>query len=275
MEHDGHRQRMMEKLQKGGLLEHEILEILLFFVIRRRNTNDLAHRLLAEFGTLEKLFSADMARLEKIEGVGPQVAKYLYTLGLAYHGYKAKVHLVQFPMQGEYDAEQFMGYIGAQYEGLKYEVLDFYLLSKTGAVQCRRRFIGKKDRVTLETTAFTKMLLDNRPGGIIAVHNHPNGKPAPSVKDNEMTRMCQMVCSVHNVLFCDHIITAENGIYSYYHSGLLRDIQRDCEQALSRAETQYIDEIRADFPQVLFKDPEMIEIVERDDGYVGILKERT
>ena len=50
--HDGHRQRMYEKAEKGVLAEHEWLEVLLFNAIPRRNTNDIAHALIAQFGSV-------------------------------------------------------------------------------------------------------------------------------------------------------------------------------------------------------------------------------
>ena len=59
-EHDGHRHRIIEKLDTGVLCEHELLEILLFNALPRRNTNDLAHRLLTAFGSIRGVFSASV-----------------------------------------------------------------------------------------------------------------------------------------------------------------------------------------------------------------------
>ena len=69
-EHDGHRHRIIEKLDTGVLCEHELLEILLFNALPRRNTNDLAHRLLTAFGSIRGVFSASVEQLKLVDGVG-------------------------------------------------------------------------------------------------------------------------------------------------------------------------------------------------------------
>ena len=74
VEHAGHRRRMIEKLKTDSLLEHELLEVLLFNALPRRNTNDLAHKLLGEFGSVKEILSAPIEQLTKVEGVGESVA---------------------------------------------------------------------------------------------------------------------------------------------------------------------------------------------------------
>jgi len=59
------------------------------------------------------------------------------------------------------------------------------------------------------------------------VHNHPFGDAVSSEKDDMMTKNLQMLCSMHNRLFCDHIIYAPNGMYSYYLSGKLKEISEN------------------------------------------------
>jgi len=59
------------------------------------------------------------------------------------------------------------------------------------------------------------------------VHNHPYGEAIPSDSDDRMTKNCQMLCSMHNRLFCDHITYAPNGMYSYYLSGRMKDISQN------------------------------------------------
>ena len=69
-EHAGHRKRMITRLAEGTLCDHEYLEMLLFYAIPRRNTNDIAHRLLARFGDLNGVLNAPMKALQEIDGVG-------------------------------------------------------------------------------------------------------------------------------------------------------------------------------------------------------------
>ena len=69
-EHAGHRKRMFSRLAEGTLCDHEYLEMLLFYAIPRRNTNDIAHRLLARFGDLNGVLNAPLQALQEIDGVG-------------------------------------------------------------------------------------------------------------------------------------------------------------------------------------------------------------
>ena len=82
--HEGHRKRMLERLERaeGSLEEHELLEILLFNAIPRKNTNELAHRLLSAFGSLRSLFRAGMSELKAVPGVGESTAAYLKIVGM-------------------------------------------------------------------------------------------------------------------------------------------------------------------------------------------------
>lgn len=86
--HSGHRQRLREKFTRTGTLEHfedhEILEMLLFCVLPRRNTNPIAHQLLLKFGSLDKVLEATVEELQTVSGVGPKAAAFLTALpGLA------------------------------------------------------------------------------------------------------------------------------------------------------------------------------------------------
>ena len=81
--HDGHRIRMREKLESGNLAdlpEHEQLEILLFSVIPRGNTNEIAHELLRKFGSIYGVLSADISSLLEVDGIGARVADFLHNL---------------------------------------------------------------------------------------------------------------------------------------------------------------------------------------------------
>ena len=72
--HDGHRKRRREQFVRHGLdafADHEVLELLLFYAIGRRDTNPIAHALLDHFGSLPAVFAAPLEELEQVEGMGP------------------------------------------------------------------------------------------------------------------------------------------------------------------------------------------------------------
>ncbi len=275
-DHSGHRQRLLAKLKKEDLTEHEILEILLFYVFKRRNTNDLAHRLLSEFGGLRNLLKTSPEQLQKVEGVGKSAAEFLYTLGRCNGSFHHK-SVPGLTLKDGYDVESFVQYIRKEYEGLQTEVLDFYLLNGKGEVIRRRRFVGEAHEVTLPAGAFAQMILDNEPSGLIAVHNHPHGKAEPSEADDSMTRVCQIVCSFHDVLFCDHVILTKKGLYSYYREGEMQRISyayniHHVQKALE-PQYSYVDETWAKTPGVFLKNVEAVSIQRRDGKFVGVIEE--
>ena len=81
--HDGHRQRKRQQFLSHGpesMADHELLELALFYAIPRRDTNETAHRLLDQFGSLDRVLSAPEQELEKVEGVGQGAAVLLRRL---------------------------------------------------------------------------------------------------------------------------------------------------------------------------------------------------
>ena len=74
--HEGHRKRMIDKLlsDPNVLSDHELLEILLFYAIPRKNVNETAHNLLDALGNLQNVFSCDHESLADIDGIGDRSA---------------------------------------------------------------------------------------------------------------------------------------------------------------------------------------------------------
>lgn len=223
-DHGGHRRRIIEKLKRENLTEHEQLEILLFNAVPRRNTNDMAHRLLSRFGGITNLFSASMDELLTVDGIGESVASYLYCIGRFFNAY----HKTQEESySGQYTHASFETYLQQRKTFPQEETVEVYFLDENGYTINRYDFYGDGHGTWVRPEILAKLLVEYAPAGIILVHNHPMGKPTPSQKDEEMTRQCQLLCSSHNVILCDHLIYAKEGVYSYYASGKLRDISKE------------------------------------------------
>lgn len=220
--HAGHRKRMLERLKNKNLLEHEVLEVLLYNALPRMNTNDIAHRLLARFGSIDGVFGASIEELTQVRGVGESVAAYLLVVGICYDKYVERKP-VQY--QGSAAPESFFPYVQAAYEGVEEEVVDAYLLGGNGRVYKRERIqCGDEGHVVFDPVDLTKAFINEKPAGLILVHNHPKGKANPSAKDVAMTKKLQLICSTYNVLLCDHVIYSPSGIYSFYHEKQLQEI---------------------------------------------------
>lgn len=221
--HDGHRKRLIERLFKdeNSIKEHEFLELLLFFAIPRRDTNDIAHRLLDKFGSIPQVLSASIADLKTVEGVGESVAVFLRSMGIMQNKYfPAHMHIYH----GKYDEEQFHSYVKSYYYREMDEVFDVYFLEENGNVNGLQRFTLQSEKmVQFVSRDLAELLVRIKTAGIIIVHNHPNGFSDPSYADRLATERCHAVCDAHNVLLCDHIIYGRDGVYSFANAGDLKN----------------------------------------------------
>ncbi len=230
-EHEGHRQRLLAKVAKGECSQQELVEVMLFFVLPRRNTSDLAHRLLDTFGSPHGVFLASFEELCEVEGIGEGVARKLCCIGLAYRECMQEALANMEPEKKErrfltnYDVDTFVKQYEEYYCAFDYEVLDLYLLDGEGKVfDVRRITQNAKGGVRVPMKTLIDIFMEESPAGIVLAHNHPNGRVEPSAEDESFTRTCLIACGVHGVLMCDHIIYAKNKTYSYYQTGELKRI---------------------------------------------------
>ena len=199
--HEGHRQRMLERLEKaeGSLQEHELLEILLFNAIPRKNTNELAHRLLSAFGSVRAVLQAGMKELAAIPGVGESTAAYLRIIGLFYE--RADLKAPEPPAAFSFAA--FRPYLAERFKDVKEEYVELYSLDARDCVKCVRRFSSEKP---------------------FRAANHVEGPATPSREDDDFTAQLEILCSMHNVALRDHIICSPEGAFSYFFSGKLNEL---------------------------------------------------
>lgn len=228
-DHSGHRKRLIQKLGKGGLTEHEYLETLLFNALPRRNTNDIAHRLISRFGDVYGVLGASLSELVKVEGVGESAAAYIGCVGKFCEVYRP-VTQTKGDWPDYFHLDTFPAYLKEAYKDVNYERLDVYLLNGENKIMVRKSFTRKDpNRVFAELEAISTFLVENHASGVVLTHNHPDANPLPSVEDDASSKLIQVLCSVHNTLLCDHLIYSPEGVFSYYRSGRLKEISERCD----------------------------------------------
>ena len=221
--HHGHRMRMIEKLRTDSLLDHECLEVLLFNGLPRKNTNELAHRLLSKFGTMDNVVRAPMDQVAEVEGVGMNIAGYIKLFGMIVQDFVERKNAPP-EYKGLYDSKKFSQYLMEHFKEETFEIFEVYFLDEHRKVKSYYRFMGENNHtVMFKPEEFARALVSASPAGIVVAHNHPMGTCDPSVMDDENTRKCRRLCSMHNVMFCDHIVCGKNGCYSYYDNGKLKN----------------------------------------------------
>lgn len=217
--HQGHRQRAIEKLFKNpkGLAEHEILEIILFSVIPRRDTNAIAHRLLKTFGNMSKIFSASAEELISVEGVGKSTAGHLLAIGQVIEIIKDK------PSKDNsvwYSAHTKRKELIEMFIGERDEKCVLILLNERRKKITQFEYEDKHgDTVTAEIPEIARAFALHKPKYAIIAHNHPSFNPNPSEQDDLATMKINLLCAMHGVILTDHVIVSGETIYSYHIEG--------------------------------------------------------
>ena len=217
--HEGHRQRMYEKLKNGDdLVDHELLEILLFSACPRVNTNPIAHALLDRFVTLSDVFNASVEELKEVDGVGESVARFLKTVGLCAERAGSTGNSPTLKTSG--DCKRF---VDLRLRGKTEEFVELYFVNKAGKVQRIFNYTsGEKSRAAANIDTISRNIALVRPYGVIIAHNHIDGTINPSDYDDNFTRVVQFMCNMNDVALLDHLIySSRDSIFSYKDEGRL------------------------------------------------------
>ena len=228
--HEHHRDRLREKLLHDAdtLNDHELLELLLFYAIPRKNTNDIAHRLLDRFDTIQGVLNASPEELTEIEGVGKSAASFLVCLGTVL---KRKPAKSAFPKIFDYNSirqpliEAFSGY--------KEEVFMTFFLDKKQKILSKNVLYGKSAyKVDIDLQEFSRQVVLAKPAYVVVTHNHLSGFCQPSADDDDATEKLCMICALNGASLIDHIIVAGEKVYSYYYDHRLEIIRKKVELKL-------------------------------------------
>ena len=208
----GHRERLRERFLKGGsdaLADYELLELVLFRAIARRDLKPLAKQLLKQFGSFAEVISAPIERLRSIKGLGEAAITELKIVEAAAHQL-ARGQVQQRTVLSSWS-----------------NVLDYCRTAMAFAdkEQLRVLFLDKRNRLiadelqqqgTVDHTPdypreVVKRALELSATAIILVHNHPSGDPSPSQADIAMTKEIVSVAQPLGIAVHDHIIVGKDG----------------------------------------------------------------
>ena len=220
--HDGHREKMRRRFQETGLegfADHEALELLLYYAIPRRDTNELAHRLLTRYGSLSALLQAPIEDLRRVEGVGESAAVLLKLVPAFV--YKAQRSAGQETVLNS--TEKAGRYLLTCFAGERNEVIYQLCLDRKGKLLARKRLSeGGSAAAELNIRRLVENALLSSASAVILSHNHPSGIAPPSREDYATTQQAQDALRTIGVELLDHIIVAEDDYVSLADSGILR-----------------------------------------------------
>ncbi len=211
-DHAGHRQRLRDRFRKGGadaLPDYELLELILFRALPRRDTKSLAKKLLARFGSFAEVINAPEPRLKELDGVGESVITELKLVRAAVLR-MMRSEIVQRPALSSW--KQVIDYLLAAQSYEHREQFRILFLDK------RNRLIadevqqqGTVDHTPVYVREVVKRALELSATAIILVHNHPSGDPTPSRADIDMTKQIVASAGPLGISVHDHIIVGREG----------------------------------------------------------------
>jgi len=210
MLHDGHRERLRERFLTSpeSFADHELLELLLCYSINRKNTNDTAHELLNNLGSIKGVLDADIPALTMSDGVGEHTAIFLRVVSEVLSRYERETYDTQTPLESSSVLSQ---YLQSLFVGTNNEIT--YVLGFNNAkklILCKKISEGYSCGNTVSMRLMASMVISSNAAAVIVAHNHPNGKAIPSAEDIAATNTIRTTLSTFGVSFIDHFVVAGN-----------------------------------------------------------------
>lgn len=220
--HRGHRQRVKNRVIKEGIdsfEDHQILELLLFYCIPMKDTNELAHDLIHAFGSLSGVFDADPQDLCEKVGVSENTGMLLTLIPALARRYQ----------QGKYTEKAELGsttkagaYAMTLFTGRLNEV--FYVICLNSQNKVNHATLLHEGTIN-EAPVYPRLIVEtalrHQATSIILAHNHPGGSRQPSQADVEVTKKIKIATEAISITVADHIIVAGEGYYSFAENRML------------------------------------------------------
>lgn len=223
-EHSGHRSRMRERFLHthfDGFEEHQILEMILYYVYPRTDTNPLAHRLLDTFGSISAIFDAPVNSLIEA-GLTKNAATFLVMIPDISRIYlndrnNNKSKIVDFSALGDYFVTKFIG---------RDEEVMILLLADAKGKEIYSGVVSKGSIHASEAPIRKIVDLAMRYNAATAViaHNHPSGVALPSKADIDATSAIAKALNLIGVMLVDHIIVSDDDFVSLRDTALCKDL---------------------------------------------------
>jgi DNA repair protein RadC len=219
--YEGHRNRLRDRFLKNGtesLQDYEVLELLLFMALPRRDVKPLAKNLLTKFGSLGKLVRATVSDLQQ-EGLSETLICHLKLLEAASLDI-IKSDIMHKPILNSWD--RLIAFLQADMaHSLKEHFRLLFLNKKNELIAEEIQQSGTIDHTQAYPREIIKRALDVGATALILVHNHPSGDPKPSQADIEMTKSILKAAEAFDIVIHDHVIIAKKGHFSFRQSGLM------------------------------------------------------
>jgi len=208
----GHRERLRDRFRDAGpdaLSDYELLEMVLFRALPRRDVKPLAKALIARFGSFAETVHAPELRLKEVSGLGDSAITELKLIA-ATASRVAKGQLKQRTVLSSWS--NVIDYCRAAMAFADKEQFRILFLDKRNQlIADELQQVGTIDHTPVYPREVVKRALELSATAIILVHNHPSGDPTPSTADIQMTKSIMSISSPLGISVHDHIIVGKNG----------------------------------------------------------------
>jgi len=213
----GHRERLRERFRAAGgdaLADYELLELVLFRAIPRRDVKPLAKALLARFGSFAEVVAARPERLKEIEGLGDAAITEIKLVQEA-----AKRFAKSSTLEKRKSLSSFSAVIDYCRTAMAYldreEFRILFLDKKNALIADEVQSTGTVDHAPVYPREVMRRALELNATAMILVHNHPSGDPSPSGPDVQLTKEIVALGKSLNVMVHDHLIIGRDGFASF------------------------------------------------------------
>ncbi|MFN3613662.1 MAG: RadC family protein [Rubrimonas sp.] len=220
--HHGHRERLKARFMQAGadaLADYELLELVLFAAVPRRDVKPLAKRLIATFGDFNHAVSAPPARLREVDEVTEGVVRALKIVEAAAHRL-ARARVINRPAIASWAALlDYLKTAMAHREIEEFRIL--YLDRKNVLIADEPQARGTVDHVPVYVREVVKRALELNASALVLAHNHPSGDPSPSQADIDMTRRIRAGLDAVGITLHDHVVVGKGRDFSFQANRLL------------------------------------------------------
>ncbi|MBB5053142.1 JAB domain-containing protein [Afipia massiliensis] len=209
----GHRERLRDRFRDAGpdaLSDYELLEMVLFRALPRRDVKPLAKALIAKFGSFAEVVHAPELRLKEVSGLGDSaITEIKLIAATASRVARGQINKQKTVLSSWSSVIEYCRAAMAFADKEQFRIL--FLDKRNQLIADELQQVGTIDHTPVYPREVVKRALELSATAIILVHNHPSGDPTPSTADVQMTKSIMSIASPLGISVHDHIIVGKNG----------------------------------------------------------------